>query len=170
MKVINNTQVFSKCREAFIMSLAALELTDLIEVAKDSEPVETSACKFLVASGDVILPFILSPTVEEHRTATILGNRDIHAVLCELTYRFWLYCDVSETEVIEWLYGAIDRTFSNYKSDPAFTDSVDQLEILDVMTPKARRSTLGVYLPVVLSSMFYSDLKACIDRLTANDE
>lgn len=169
MKVINNVVIYNKCREAFIKALAALGLTDLVDTPKDSEPVETPACKFLVATGDVTLPFILSPTVEASRTTVILGNRDIHAILCELTYRFWLYCDVSETEVIEWLYGAVDRTFNRCKVNPAFADSLDQLEILEVMTPHARRETLGVYLSVVLSSVFYDDLKARIEELNTDE-
>ena len=61
MKVINNVVIYNKCREAFIKALAALGLTDLVDTPKDSEPVETPACKFLVATGDVTLPFILSP-------------------------------------------------------------------------------------------------------------
>jgi hypothetical protein len=171
MKSANkNTEIYKSCQEAFVQALSALSLEDLVDIDKEGNRVDTPACRFLTECGDVTLPFLLAPVVEVSKVTTILANRDIHEMLCELTYRFWLYCDITEVEVVSWLYDAADRTFARNKEEVAFADSLEKLEIMELINnPRERKSTLGVYMSVLLASVFYNDLKEIFERLGADE-
>ena len=130
MKSANkNTEIYKSCQEAFVQALSALSLEDLVDIDKEGKRTDTPACRFLTECGDVTLPFLLAPVVEVSKVTTILANRDIHEMLCELTYRFWLYCDITEVEVVSWLYDAADRTFARNKEEVAFAAELIKAKI-----------------------------------------
>lgn len=171
MKVLTNTEIYDSCKKAFVMAISELKETDLFCTKKiDGDEVEdlTEAGEFLIKIGDYASSCVLSPVVREKISARILENASVHQLMSEVTFRFWLYCDVPEADINNWLFLSLKNTFARVIFDQAVADSLAAMDI-DVLIKKQTKEedmVLGSYIVVVLASIFYNEL---IERLRVTD-